>query len=95
MMGLGEVIKKDQRVIDALKKRGITDLTSVRLRRLGALVHRVLGEEGHRIGWGACTTRTASITRGAAQVEGIYILADMTTKKIIDVIDRGRFRCRR
>jgi primary-amine oxidase len=89
MMGLGEVVKKDQRVIDALKKRGITDLTSVRC-GAGPLSFIVFTEQaGHRIGWGACTDSHGEYHSWGRTVEGIYILADMTTKKVIDVIDRG------
>src|SRR5882757_8955676 len=89
MMGLGEVVKKDQRVIDALKKRGITDLTSVRC-GAGPLSFIVFTEqEGHRIGWGSCTDSHGEYHSWGRTVEGIYILADMTSKKVIDVIDRG------
>jgi primary-amine oxidase len=89
MMGLGEVLKKDPRVIEALKKRGITDLTSVHC-GAGPLSFIVFAEqEGHRIGWGSCTDSHGEYHSWGRTVEGIYILADMTSKKVIDVIDRG------
>ncbi len=89
MMALGEVAKKDPRVIEALKKHGITDLTSVHC-GAGPLSFIVFSEqEGHRIGWGSCTDTHGEYHSWGRTVEGIYILGDMTTKKILDVIDRG------
>jgi len=89
MMGLGEVAKKDPRVVEALKKHGITDLTSVSC-GAGPLSFIVFSEQdGHRIGWGACTDSHGGYHSWGRTVEGIYILGDMTAKKILDVIDRG------
>jgi primary-amine oxidase len=89
MMALGEVAKKDPRVLEALKKRGVTDLSSVRC-GAGPLSFIVFTEqEGHRIGWGACTDSHGEYHSWGRTIEGIYILGDMTTKKILDVIDRG------
>jgi len=89
MMGMGEAAKRDPRVIEALKKRGITDLTSVNC-GAGPLSFIVFAEqEGHRIGWGACTDSHGDYHSWGRTVEGIYILGDMTTKKVLDVIDKG------
>lgn len=56
MMSLGEVAKKDPRVIAALKAHGITDLTSIQC-GAGPLSFIVFPgqQEGHRLGWGSCT----------------------------------------
>jgi primary-amine oxidase len=90
MMALGEIAKKDPRVIAALKAHGITDLTSVHC-GAGPLSFIVFPDQqqGHRLGWGACTDSHGEYHSWGRTVEGVHILADMTTKKIIDVIDRG------
>ncbi|HEY0162815.1 MAG TPA: hypothetical protein VGB69_09075 [Edaphobacter sp.] len=86
---VGEAAKKDPRVIAALKAHGITDLTSVHC-GAGPLSFIVFQEqEGHRIGWGSCTDSHGVYHSWGRTIEGIYILADMTTKKILDVIDHG------
>jgi primary-amine oxidase len=90
MMALGEIAKKDPRVLAALKAHGITDLTSVHC-GAGPLSFIVFPEqqEGHRLGWGSCTDAHGEYHSWGRTIEGIYILADMTTKQILDVIDRG------
>jgi primary-amine oxidase len=89
-MPMGEMIKKDQRVIDALKAHGVTDLTTVNC-GAGPLSFIVFPEQeqGHRIGWGQCTDVHGAYHSWGRTVEGIYILVDVTAKKILQVIDRG------
>ncbi len=86
---MSDVAKKDKRVIAALKSRGITDLTSVRCEPI-PLTFRVFPEQdGHRIGYGNCANGYGVYHSWGRSVEGLYVLADMTSGKILNVIDYG------
>ncbi len=86
---MGEVIKKDPRVLAALKLRGITDLSTVRC-GAGPLSFLVFPEQdGQRIGWGDCTDSRGAYHSWGRTVEGIHILANLTTKKVLKVVDTG------
>ena len=89
MGALDAIAKKDPRVLAALKAHGITDLSSVHC-GAGPLSFIVFPEQtDHRIGWGACTDSHGVYHSWGRTIEGIYILADMTEKKILNVVDRG------
>jgi primary-amine oxidase len=83
----GDVIKKDPRVIEALKKRGITDLRTV---QCGAspVAYRAIPEQAtQRIGFGGCT-QTRGVYHGwGRSIEGLTFQFDMTAKKVLKVID--------
>jgi primary-amine oxidase len=83
----GEVIKKDPRVIEALKKRGITDLRTV---QCGAnpVAYRAIPEQAtQRIGFGSCT-QTRGVYHGwGRSIEGLTFQFDMTAKKVLKVVD--------
>jgi primary-amine oxidase len=65
--GFDDLIKQDPRVLEAFKKRGLTDLSTIRC-SAGPLALRVFPEqETVRIGYGAdALTRMVSITPGVA-----------------------------
>ena len=86
---LADVIKHDPRVLAALKARGITDLSTVNC-GAGPLSFRVFPEQdGQRIGWGECTDSRGVYHSWGRTIEGIHILANVTTKKVLDVVDTG------
>jgi len=86
---MGEVVKKDPRVLAALKAHGITDLSTVHC-GAGPLSFISFPEQnGHRIGWGDCTDTHGGYHTWGRTIEGIHILADITTKKVLNVIDTG------
>ncbi|WP_158791225.1 hypothetical protein [Granulicella sp. L60] len=86
---MGDVIKHDPRVLAALKARDITDLTTVNC-GAGPLSFIVFPEQdGHRIGWGECTDIRGAYHSWGRTVEGIHIMADLTTKKVLQVVDTG------
>ncbi len=83
------IAKKDPRVLAALQAHGITDLSAVHC-GAGPLSFIVFPQQTEqRIGWGACTDSHGAYHSWGRTVEGIYILGDMSSKKILDVIDRG------
>ena len=84
---MSDVAKQDPRVIAALKGHGITDLTSVRCEPI-PLTFKVFPQQvDHRIGYGDCTDSHGVYHPWGRAVEGLYIVADLTSEKILDVID--------
>ncbi|RXH58095.1 hypothetical protein [Granulicella sibirica] len=86
---MSDIIKKDPRVIAALKTHGVTDLSSVRCEPI-PLTFIVFPEQSRsRIGYGACTDSHGVYHPWGRSIEGLYILANLTAEKVLDVIDRG------
>jgi primary-amine oxidase len=86
---LGELIKKDPRVIEALKKRGITDLVPVEC-SADPFGYFALPElEGHRIMMGGCRDTHGAYNVWNRDIEGLQIEVDATEKKVLKVIDDG------
>ena len=90
MHGYDDVLKKDQRILDALKKRGITDLRLVTCYVTPA-GHVDLPEqtEGRRIGWGGCTYSANAKYGWDREIPGIFFVVDMNEKKITRFSDYG------
>ena len=89
MGAMDAIAKKDPRIVKALNAHGITDLSTVHC-GAGPVSFIVFpAQTDHRIGWGACTDSHGVYHTWGRTIEGIYILADMTSKKILDVIDKG------
>jgi primary-amine oxidase len=86
---LGELIKKDPRVIEALKKRGITDLAPIDC-SADPFGYFALPElEGHRIMMGGCADTHGVYNSWGRSIEGLQIEVDATEKKVLQVIDDG------
>jgi len=86
---LDEVIKKDPRVIEALKKHGITDLTPV-FCAADPFSYFALPElEGHRIMMGGCADSHGVYLSWSRDIEGLQIEVDATAKKVLKVIDEA------
>src|SRR5260221_8012348 len=86
---LDEVINKDPRVIEALKKRGITDLNPV-VCFADPFSYFALPElEGHRIMMGGCAYTHGVYLGWSRDVEGLQIKVDGTEKKVLQVIEEG------
>jgi len=90
MHGYDDVLKKDPRVIEALKKRSITDLRLVTCYVTPA-GHVDLPEqtEGRRIGWGGCTYSANAKYNWDREIPGIFFIVDMNEKKITRFSDYG------
>ena len=86
---LDEVMKKDPRVIEALKKRGISDLAPV-VCFADPFSYFALPElEGHRIMMGGCAYTHGVYLGWSRDVEGLQIKVDATDKKVLQVIEEG------
>ena len=90
MHGYDDILKKDPRVVEALKKREITDLRLVTCYVTPA-GHVALPEqtEGRRIGWGGCTYAANAKFNWDREIPGIFFVVDMNEKKITRFSDYG------
>jgi primary-amine oxidase len=80
-------IKKDPRVIEALKKRGLTDLRTVQCLALPVAYRSTPEQATQRIGFGGCSKTNGTLHTWGRSIEGLTIQMDMVTNKIIRVID--------
>ncbi len=86
---LDEAMKKDPRVIEALKKRGITDLNPITC-FADPFGYFALPElEGHRIMIANCANTHGAYFSWSREIEGLQIRVDATEKKVLQVIDEG------
>ncbi|HSC46090.1 MAG TPA: hypothetical protein VLC94_09675, partial [Candidatus Acidoferrum sp.] len=86
---LDEVIKKDPRVIEALKKHGIADLNPI-FCFADPFSYFALPElEGHRIMMGGCANTHGVYVGWSRDIEGLQIEVDATAKKVLKVIDEA------
>jgi primary-amine oxidase len=88
--GFSDELKKDPRVLAALKARGITDM---RLVDCGVMPAGFVGlpeqTEGRRIGWGGCSYGANAIYHWDRDIAGIFFVVDMKEKKITRFSDFG------
>jgi primary-amine oxidase len=81
------MIKKDPRVLEALKKRGLTDLNSVECLALPLSYAAVPEQDTQRIGFGSCSQQHGSYHSWGQSIEGLTLQIDMVAKKILKVVD--------
>jgi primary-amine oxidase len=86
---LAEAIKKDSRVVEALKKRGITDMNTVKCEPLPFGYFALPELEGRRIMYGACSDMHGEFLTWGREIEGLYVEIDAKDKKVLAVIDAG------
>jgi primary-amine oxidase len=86
---MSDVLKKDPRVVAALKSHGVTDLSSVRCEPIPVTFIAFPEQTSHRIGYGDCTDSHGAYHSWGRAIEGLYIVADLTSEKILKVIDSG------
>ncbi len=88
--GFDDVLKKDPRVLAALKSRGITDLRLVDCAVVQAgFVDLPEQTEGRHIGWGGCDYIANTLYAWDDDIAGIFFVVDMDTKKILRFSDSG------
>ena len=87
-----EEIKKDPRIVEALKKRGITDLRFISCypTPAGYIALPEQKDPESRIAWGGCANSEGAISgMWDREIGGIFFVADMKTKKVLRVTDYG------
>jgi primary-amine oxidase len=85
--GADEVIKKDPRVLEALKKRGFSDLNAVHCIALPLSYAAVPEQDTQRIGFGSCSQQHGSYHSWGRSIECLTLQMDMVTKKVLEVVD--------
>jgi len=85
-----DAIKHDPQIVEALKKRGITDLNLVLCYATPGGYIGLKEQDGRRIGWGGCEYNIdAENGMEDREVAGIFFTVDMTSKKITRFTDYG------
>ena len=89
---VNEAIKHDPRIVDALKKRGVTDLRHVTCYATpaGFVDLPEQKDPDRRIGWGGCLNGDGAISgQWDREVGGLFFVVDMVAKKVLRVSDYG------
>ena len=87
IFGTDDLIKSDARVVEALKKRGVTDLNTVQCIALPMAYIAVPEQRTQRIGFGSCSEQHGLYHSWGRDIEGLTIQIDMAAKKVLRVID--------
>jgi primary-amine oxidase len=88
-IGLGEEAKNDPRMIEALAKHGIKDLTTVQCFPLPFGYFALPELEGHRIFYGDCFDVHGGFLTWGRPIDGLYFTMDAVDKKVLKIIDEG------
>ena len=83
-----EIVHKDERWLAAMAKRGLTDLSQLRVNPLSAQVAQNDDERGRRLQ--RCFTfvqKTPDDLGWAHPVDGVTVIVDVVTHEVLDVID--------
>jgi primary-amine oxidase len=86
---LEDTIKQDPKILEALKKRGITNLAFVQCTPLPAGYIGIPEQDGRRIFWGGCSTSRNAPRSDGHEIGGIFFVVDMGAKKVLRVSDFG------
>ena len=90
MHGFDDELKKDPRILEALKTRGITDMRLVNCYVTPAgFVGLPEQTEGRRIGWGGCVYSEGALYTWDREIPGMFFVVDMVDKKIVRFSDYG------
>jgi primary-amine oxidase len=91
LFGEDEAIKSDPRVVEALKKRGITDLGTISCIVLPGAYQSIPEQASQRMGFGECAQRHGVYHSWGRSIEGLSLQVNMATRKVLKVVDTGVF----
>jgi len=86
---LGGLVKKDPRVVEALQKRGIKDLTTVECMPLPFGYFALPEQQDRRILYGGCSDVRGAYHSWGRSIEGLNVKVDAVEKKVLEVVDSG------
>jgi primary-amine oxidase len=86
---IGDLIKSDSRVRDALRKRGFTDLTTIGCWAIPLGYFAQPESEGRRLFKGGCASRHGVYNAQARGIPGLTVWVDADARKILKVVDTG------
>ncbi len=85
-----KIAKSDPRFVEALAKRGITDLDSVLIEPWAAGHFGIAGEDGQRIAYGHCwVCNEAGDNRYGRPIGNLHPVIDLAARKLVRVDDFG------
>lgn len=87
LFGNDDAIKSDPRIVEALKKRGITDLRHVSCTPLPVAYRAIPEQATQRIGLGGCSMGRGSYHTWGRSIDGLTFQFDMVSKKVLKVVD--------
>jgi len=87
--GLGDLVKQDSRVREALSRRGIKDLTTVECLPLPLGYFAMPEQDGHRLMTGGCSDMRGVYHSWGRSIEGLNVTVDSVEKKVVSVVDSG------
>jgi primary-amine oxidase len=85
---VGELAKSDPRMVEGLKKRGITDLDPVTCYGLSPGYFGAPEDEGRRLALARCWDRRGVFNADTRPIEGLYAWIDVPEGKVVRVVDR-------
>lgn len=87
LFGADEFIKQDPRVVEALKKRGITDLNTIQCIALPMSYIAIPEQMTRRIGFGSCSEQHGLYHTWGRDLDGLSLQLDMVARKVLKVVD--------
>lgn len=87
---LPQIVKKDPRWQEAMKKRGITDFSKVQVDTwaAGHLINKDF-DDGRRLLRGISYLKEKDMNFYGRPIEGVIVLVDMNAEKVVEVVDTG------
>ncbi|PHX66664.1 MAG: tyramine oxidase [Actinobacteria bacterium] len=87
---LGDLVKSNQKWIDAMRERGITDTSHLQIDPWAVGNMGFVKYEGRRLAGAICWARLFPDDNGYARpVEGVLAILDLVTQEVLDVFDFG------
>ena len=86
---LEESVKQDPKIVEALKKRGITDLNLVNCTPIPAGYIGIPEQDGRRVFWGGCSSTRGVNRSWGREIGGVFFVMDAGAKKVLRVSDFG------
>jgi primary-amine oxidase len=84
-----EAVKKDQAFVDAMKRRGIEDLTFVDCYAVPPGYYGTEEQKNRRVAHVSCQESRGVRNAWTRQIEGVTAVVDMHEKKVLRVVDEG------
>ena len=88
-IGAAEIVLKDERMIEGLAKRGITDLEKLFCLPLTAGRFGTPEEEGKRLMKVPCYVLHGGSNWYSMPIEGLFGIVDLNSQSVVDVVDTG------
>jgi primary-amine oxidase len=86
-----EGLMKDERFLEAMRKRGIKDLRMIDCFALPLSYQAFPEQKDRRIGLVSCSTKTGAYHSWGRSIEGLTILVDVASKKVVRFEDKEVF----